>query len=298
MRVTDGDDASCLNLNKITNPRILGVDPLKLKGRFTFETSTEELDEKDPWSTLNLPIDNGLIPAIADETVIKWGLGLNVGDTLFYQDARGNELKLLLVGGLAPSIFQGNVIISEEQFLKHFPSHSGTGAFLVEGEISDTALIQSELQMAMRDLGWSMDLSAARLAEFNSVTNTYLSIFMVLGALGLFLGTIGMAILLFRSVLERKHELALLRALGFGFSRIQQIVIREYLFLLIAGTILGALSSILATLPSFLSSHVEASLSLVLIIIFILLINGIFWIWLLSGIALKGKSIIDTLRNE
>ncbi|MDA3822380.1 MAG: ABC transporter permease, partial [Bacteroidales bacterium] len=293
-----GDDASCLNLNRITNPRILGVNYKKLKDRFSFVTSIPELDETDPWNTLSKDLPGDLIPAIADETVIKWGLGMKVGDTLLYQDALGNELKLLLVGGLSPSIFQGNVLISQENFLKHFPSSSGSEAFLIEGVESDTAMILSELSMGMRDLGWSMEYTAKRLSEFNSITNTYLSIFLILGALGLLLGTIGLSIVLFRSIIERKHELALLRAVGFSMRDVKSMVFKEYLVLLLAGTLIGSISSIIATLPSFLSKNADASIEIVLIIIAILLANGIAWIGWMTSLALKNKSLSVALKNE
>ncbi|MCA1746770.1 MAG: hypothetical protein LC655_03675, partial [Bacteroidales bacterium] len=209
MRVADGDDASCLNLNRIENPRILGVKPENLSGRFSFVTATSLLKDENPWATLDITLEGDLIPAIADETVIKWGLGLKVGDTLQYEDADGNVMNLLLTGGLAPSIFQGSVLISEKHFLERFPESSGTEVFLVDGNIQDTTLISDELSRGMRDLGWSMEYAPARLSEFNSVTNTYLSIFLVMGALGLLLGTVGLSIVLFRSMIERREELTL-----------------------------------------------------------------------------------------
>ena len=54
-----------------------------------------------------------------------------------------------------------------------------------------------------------------QLAQFLAVQNTYLSTFQSLGALGLLLGTIGLAVVQLRSVLERRGELALMRAGGF-----------------------------------------------------------------------------------
>ena len=91
----------------------------------------------------------------------------------------------------------------------------------------------------MRDLGWDMQLTAVRLAEFNSVTNAYLSIFMVLGALGLLLGTFGLVVVLSRSILERKQEIALLKAVGYPRMEIRKLVIREYMFLLPGESVQG-----------------------------------------------------------
>ena len=265
MRQAEGDDASCLNLNRMVNPRMLGVDPSSLEGRFSFVTRTSLLDEKDPWGTLGQDLPGGLIPAIADETVIKYGLGLSVGDTLLYTNSSGASMELLLVGGLAPSVFQGSVIISNEHFLEQFPESSGTRVFLVDGARADTALISAEIYRGMRDLGWDMQLCSERLAEFNSVTNAYLSIFMLMGALGLLLGTFGLVVVLSRSILERKQEIALLKAVGYQRKEIQKLITREYLFLLGWGIIAGFGSAIIATLPSILSSHTGTSFSTILI---------------------------------
>ncbi len=297
-RKASGDDASCLNLNKIVNPQVLGVDPAKLEGRFSFVTGTGHLDRQEPWSSLDRELPGGLIPAIADETVIKWGLGMQVGDTLRFTSSRGESMDLLLIGGLAPSIFQGNVLISDTRFLEQFPESSGTDVFLVDGSPADTSLIRPELMRAMRDLGWDMELTATRLARFNSVTNTYLSIFMVMGALGLLVGTFGLAVVLSRSILERKQEIALLRAVGYGKNTIRKMVAREYILLLMAGIVTGFIAAIVATFPSIVSAHTGTSFTSIAIWLGVLIVNGWIWIQLIARSALKEKGIYETLRNE
>lgn len=298
MRLADGDDASCLNLNKIVSPRVLGVEAGDLEGRFSFVTRTVLLDEDHPWSTLQMELPGGLIPAIADETVIKYGLGMKVGDTLRYTNSAGGSMELLLVGGLAPSVFQGSVIISGDRFLEQYPESSGTFVFLLDGARADTAQIAAELSRGMRDLGWDMQLCSERLAEFNSVTNAYLSIFMVLGALGLLLGTFGLLVVLSRSILERKQEIALLKAVGYSRSQIRKLLSREYLFLLFWGILSGFGAAIIASLPSILSTNTGTSFSSILIWLMILVVNGWFWIAVLSAVSLRNPRIYEGLRNE
>jgi putative ABC transport system permease protein len=55
MRVHDGDDASCLNLNRAQMPRILGVQPQELqqRGAFGFKQVKKDADEQKPWMLLN-----------------------------------------------------------------------------------------------------------------------------------------------------------------------------------------------------------------------------------------------------
>ncbi len=298
LRRTAGDDASCLNLNRVSTPPVLGVDPEELAGRFSFVTRTPYLDEEQPWMSLGQKLPEGIIPAIADETVIKWGLGMETGDTLHYVNSRGEEMELLLIGGLAPSVFQGNVIISRKHFLAQFPESSGTGVFLVEDSLSDTTRIRSEIERGMRDFGWDMQLAAVRLAEFNSITNTYLSIFLVMGALGLLLGTFGLVVVLSRSIMERRQEIALLKAVGYGRKRIRRLVVREYMMLLGMGIGTGFLTAIIATLPSILSPNTGTSFTTILVLLVLLFANGWLWIRVTTGSALREKTLSNALRNE
>jgi putative ABC transport system permease protein len=298
MRMAAGDDASCLNLNRVSRPPILGVDPEKLDGRFSFVTRTGQLDGEKPWHSLQEDLPEGVVPAIADETVIKWGLGMEVGDTLHYLNSRGKDMDLLLIGGLAPSVFQGRVLISNTHFLEHFPESSGTSVFLVGGARADSARIRSEIERGLRDFGWDMQLAAVRLVEFHSITNTYLSIFLVMGALGLLLGTFGLVVVLSRSIMERRQEIALLKAVGYGRKTIRKLVVREYVILLLMGIGSGFLTAVIATLPSITSPNTGTSFTTILLLLLLLVGNGWLWIRVVTASALKERTLVTALRNE
>src|SRR4029077_9070524 len=54
-RVRDGDDASCLNLNRAQTPRLLGVNPeaLQKRGAFTFTQTMKGLAAEKGWLLLD-----------------------------------------------------------------------------------------------------------------------------------------------------------------------------------------------------------------------------------------------------
>jgi len=296
-RKVEGDDASCLNLNRIKQPAVLGVDPENLQGRFSFAAKMNGLND-DMWKVLDEDFDDGTIPAIADQTVIQWGLGMKVGDVLLYQNELGDTLRLKLIAGTTPSIFQGYVIISNKHFLKNYPTSSGSNIFLVEGKPEDEKAIGDELQSVFRDYGWEMENTARRLVEFYSITNTYLSIFLALGALGLILGTIGLAVILARTILERRREIAVMQAVGFQSGSIFKLLVNEYVILLFTGVLIGFVSAVVATLPAFLSTHSDASFSTVVLVVALILINGFAWIVGLSWFSLQKKVVVAGLRVE
>src|SRR5205823_3545239 len=83
-RLRDGDDASCLNLNRAQTPRLLGVNPqlLQARGAFTFAKLAAGVSAESPWLQLQRAEEDGAVPAIGDLNSILWALGKKVGDTL------------------------------------------------------------------------------------------------------------------------------------------------------------------------------------------------------------------------
>jgi len=292
-----GDDASCLNLNKISRPRLIACNPAAFdqRGAFTFATRTDDLDAQHPWMTLNKTLADDVIPAIADQTVIQWGLMKSIGDTILYKTEEGKDLKLKLVGGLANSVFQGNVIIAEDHFNRAFPSVSGSNLFLVD--VPDTTSVFKDLQSGMRNYGPEIIRTTDRLLSFYTIENTYLNIFLMLGALGLLIGTLGLGILIFRITFEQIPEYALLLSLGFSKSIIQRIVMREKLFLMIVSVLIGLIPAVLSGLPTLMSS-LYASLWIWLPAISVLVIlSGTIFSLVAIRMAFK-QNLMLALRNE
>ncbi|NIM18281.1 MAG: FtsX-like permease family protein [Candidatus Aminicenantes bacterium] len=298
-RVKEGDDASCLNLNRVSNPQLIGVNPDELTRRaaFTFVEKTNEVDPESPWGVLKQNLSDGTIPAVADQTVILWGLGKAVGDTLSYMDETGKTFKIKLVGGLANSIFQGSIIVSEKALIQKYPSISGYRLFLIDAPFENLEEISKDLSRAMEDQGLDLAPAAARLAEFNQVENTYLSIFLILGSFGLILGSIGLGIVVWRNVKERQGELALLRAVGFYRKSIQKMVLFEHIALLTAGIVCGIAAALLATLPSIMTPGSGIPYVTIILLLIIVMINGVGWTYFATRTAARGD-LLASLRNE
>ncbi|MCP5107263.1 MAG: FtsX-like permease family protein [bacterium] len=298
-RVKEGDDASCLNLNRTASPRLIAVDPWELarRGSFTFVEKTGEVDPERPWTVLEQELPGGTIPAVADQTVILWGLGKAVGDTLSYRDENGRTFKIKLVGGLANSIFQGSIIISGKAFMEKYPSISGYRFFLVDAPFEHLDVISKDLSPALRDQGLDLVPASARLAEFNTVENTYLSIFLILGSFGLLLGSIGIGIVVWRNVKERRGELGLLRAVGFSRVSIQKMVLSEHLTLLAVGILCGTAAALLATLPSIMTPGSGVPYFTVILLLILVMLNGAGWTYFAARAAVSGN-LLASLRNE
>lgn len=262
LRVKSGDDASCLNLYRPRQPRVLGVPRQMIdRGGFVFAASAAEpLEEREnPWLLLEKDLTKDgrdtdgvpLVPVILEKNTATYSLHLTggVGQTYEIADARGRTVRLKIVGLLGVSIFQGDLLISETAFLRHFPEESGYRFFLTETPVGRAGDVRDALENTLGDYGLAAEKSGERLARFLRVQNTYLSTFQNLGGLGLLLGTLGLAAVQLRNVVERRGELALLRAAGFRRRRLAQLVMLENGLLLGAGLGCGVLAALVAVLP-------------------------------------------------
>jgi putative ABC transport system permease protein len=298
-RVKEGEDASCLNLNRVASPQLIGFNPEALDRRkaFRFSTLTDEVDPEHPWMSLIMDTDDAVIPGIADETVIIWGLGKSVGDTLEYIDEKGRPFRIRLVASLANSIFQGNVLVAENVLIKKYPSLSGHRLFLVDSPAAHAESVLSTFSWAMQDMGIDISRTADRLAEFNKVENTYLSIFLILGGFGLLLGTVGLGIVVMRNILERRGELALLKAVGFNKSAINKLIFSEHILLLMLGIISGFITALIAVFPALITPGGAVPYMTILVTLLVILISGGLWISLATWFAVRGD-LLPALRNE
>jgi len=337
LRVRAGDEASCLNLNRAQKPRLLGVKPELLAGRFTFANVAKGLDRRGGWELLRSSsqrkealtdesqmangksqMDRSLpasaltnnsalrtshsalgdeVPAIGDANSIQWALGKKVGDTLDYVDEQGRAFKLRLVGAVANSILQGSLLIDEAEFVKRFPGESGYRMFLLDAPSNAVPQVSATLSRTLQDVGLELTPAAERLNAFNAVQNTYLGTFQILGGLGLLLGSAGLGVVVLRNVLERRGELGLLVAVGFRRSALQRLVLSEHGALLGLGLGIGIAAAAVAVLPAIVSPGTQLPYGSLALTLAAVLLNGLLWTWLATGHALRGN-LLAALRNE
>ncbi len=307
-RVRDGDEASCLNLNKAQTPRVVGVKPQLLAERdaFTFAGIAEGVNEASPWLSLargefhptgSTPLADDEIACIGDFNSLMWALQKKIGDSIEMTDEAGSVFKLRIIGAVKNSILQGNLLIDEAEFIKRFPGESGYRMFYIDAPSEKTSDVSAALSRNMSDIGIELTPAIDRMNAFNAVQNTYLSTFQVLGGLGLLLGSAGLGVVVLRNVLERRGELGLLLAIGFRRRELQRMVLVEHGLLLALGLGLGLITALIAILPAILSPGGEIPWRSLPLTLGGVLVNGLLWTWIATKVALRGK-LLAALRNE
>ncbi len=298
-RLLPGDDASCLNLYVPTRPRILGAsDAFIEQGRFAFQDSLAPNDQEraNPWLLLRLPDPTGAIPVIVDANSLTYVLHKRLGDelTIMFGD---REITVRFVAALRDSLFQSELVMSQANFVRHFPDQQGYQVFLVDSPDAPGE-VAVRVEDALTDIGADATGAAERLAAFHRVENAYLSTFQTLGGLGLLLGTFGLGAVMLRNVIERRRELAMLGALGFRRGHFMLMAAAETILLLAGGLGVGAICAAVAIAPTVVERGGRLPISAVgLLVVFAVFLTG-----LLSSLAatrvVSRAPVLQSLRTE
>jgi hypothetical protein len=329
LRVADGEDASCLNLYRPAQPRVLGVpDALIKRGGFEWSSTGDGNPSTiaSTWERLRADLgqdgaNRPIVPVVLDASTAAYSLHLKgVGSNLTIRDADNRPVTLEVVGLLKNSLLQGNLLISEQNFLRLFPDTGGYRFFLIErkdnqipgplrgpetGERSSPAIDEAggeqvatqTLESTLAADGFDVVDAREQLARFLAVQNTYLSTFQSLGALGLLLGTVGLAVVQLRSVLERRGELALLRAAGFRRSRLVRMVMVENVLLLLGGLAVGCVAAAVALVPQWLPREASVPWTTLAGLLAAIAAVGLAAGWLATRSALRAP-ILPALRGD
>ncbi len=264
VRVRAGDEAGCLNMNAPQTPQLLGLDARVMARARAFEPR----EAGGVWSSLEQLLPDGTIPALAaDRAMLQYSLktraGVTDGAVITYTGSDGTPWRVRIVGALPvrSGILQGALIIDERFFVQMFPEE-GYRMWLCDyapyalREATDVTRRPTAEQRARAAAlrhpapGVTIETVEERLRMLGAMEASYLDLFLVLGALGLLLGTAGLSLVILRGVEERRSEFALLAAVGVARRSVVRLLAAEYGLLVAAGLVSGILPALVAIQPA------------------------------------------------
>lgn len=229
------DEASCLNLNLVTTPTVLGVD---LREMAPFGLTPPHLSPlTSQLSTFNYQL-------YLDQESLLWSLKKSVGDTLYYQNDSGERVPVVIAGSYPTGIFHGNAIMSTEDFHRLWPKESGLEVLLLKSPQPDLAV--EILSTALSEYGLNVQSVGERIKKFFEVTETYLIIFLTLGGLGLLLGIFSLIIIVRKNLTAQSASIRQLRSMGFSPHPIGQLLLHENLLVPLFAVGVGATGAVIS----------------------------------------------------
>jgi hypothetical protein len=246
---------------------------------------------------LQQPAAGGAVPAFGDGDSVEWSLHSGLGQTYPVTGEGGRPATLRFVGLLAGSIFQSELLVAQDQFRRLYPSVAGARYFLLDVPPGREPAVASALRATLGDLGLQVRTTREVLDSYLRVQNTYLSMFLALGGLGVLLGTVGMVTVLLRSALERRAEFALLLATGFDRRDLARLLVLENAGLLVAGVVLGAVAALVAVAPQLASPTASPQWATPAALLAGIIALGLGACWAAARVAIRGN-LLAALREE
>ena len=293
-----GDDASCANLFRARQPRVVGVPPKLIdRGGFQFGDTVAETDAQsvNPWLLLDQENDDA-IPIIVEQNTAMFMLRKMIGGTLTIRNENNEDVPVRIVALLQDSVFQSSLMMSEANFHKLFPHQEGYRLMLIDASPSNQAEVSDLLEAGYQDNGLSVRKSVDIVAGYQAVVGTYLTTFQLLGSLALLLAILGLAVVVLRSVWERVGELALLRAVGFRTRDLQILVLSETLLVLVIGLVIGLVAALLSVLPNLALGGSIPWLKLLLLLLAVA-VTGTIVAWI-ATFSVARAPLVPALRRE
>ncbi|MGI5818677.1 MAG: ABC transporter permease [Armatimonadota bacterium] len=289
-----GEDISCLNVARPGLPRLLGVtEEMIERGGFTF-TSTAGGTDGTPWALLRGETADGALPAVTDIASLQWQLHSAVGETF---DAGGDRPPLRFVGAFSGSIFQSEILIHADALRAMHPEIEGPSYFLIDAPDGREDQVADALRAALGEMGVDVRSTREVLNRYISVQNTYLTMFLALGGLGLVLGTFGLVAVILRSAFERRAEFGLMLATGFTRANLTRLVLVENAGLLIAGMVVGTSAALVSVAPHLASAQADVHWGALGTVLAAILVVGLAACTLGARAAVRGE-LIEALRTE
>ena len=267
------DEASCLNLNKVETPSVIGMAPEDMK---TFGIALAER--------------NDLVPVAIDEEALLWSMMKQVGDTLTYHATDGREVRALIAASYPTGIFHGNAVMPLSAFRQLWPDETGSRILLFSlpsptpGPVSGSSATPPIAQ-ALSDYGVTITTTTDRLRQFFEVTDTYLSIFLSLGGLGLLLGLVSLLIVIRKNLAARRSEIQLYHTLGFPPEAVAGMLRREQLVVPLLAVVAGMVGSYAVSFLIPLTAYLITPTAIVLLLMMLALT------WIIIHISINSKTI-------
>lgn len=316
-RFKPGDNASCNNPYQSNQPRILGVTRetasyFDRDGVSSFawagSTAATPKQEKNPWHLLfaGRAEDDDTIPVVIDKNTAMYSLKVySVGSEFEVTYNETTTVRFRVVGFLSNTVLQGSLLVSEEDLEELFGDIRGYEYFLLKlPDIDDEEARQQTAERALGvlrrqlgDEGFSAVSTDQVLGELLAVQNTYLSTFQSLGALGLLFGTFGLATVQIRNMLERRREMALMRAEGYANSRLGWMIVFENSGILLRGLGIGVAAALFAVCPHMIFGDATVPWARLVMMLGIIVVVGFATSALAIRTVLKAP-LLGSLRGE
>jgi putative ABC transport system permease protein len=231
-----------------SRPEIDAVTPVRFD-RILIEGAEKDVvavDAPEAFALVDVDLQEGSIDELGPGAILLHedpaaDLGLGVGDDLTVEMAAGGPRELRIAGIHADSTYAGNYLVDLSTFDEGYPANDldqfvfaslGEGVALDDGRAAIEEALEPYPQVTLEDRAEFNESQQAQVDQILLAVNALLGLALVIALLGI-------ANTLALSVIERTHEIGLLRAVGMTRRQTRLSVLVESMIVAAFGVSLG-----------------------------------------------------------
>jgi putative ABC transport system permease protein len=206
----------------------------------------------DVWEALKTEPDTAVIDAFTIQSGfgpsefalegVPTGSAPYEAPTIIVRDSASGETRDVRVIGViafgASSNFMG-IYLGEEQYLDVFGEPELSAHFVAVNDPGNAGDIARDIESALVTAGAQADSLEELAAENNALSRSFLYLMQAFMGLGLFVGIAAVGVIAFRTVVERRQQIGMLRAIGYKRSTVALSFLLESSFVTFLGVTSG-----------------------------------------------------------
>ena len=199
---------------------------------------------------------------------------VKAGDTLAITNANGTS-AFTVVGVLDEQYLHG-IFMGKSQMQQLFPAVQGNTLFLIKvAQGVNPFDVTYDLKKGYKVFGMDAKVVRDEVAQLSQQSQMVFELLEIFLSLGLIIGIASLGAITLRSIMERRRDIGMMRAMGFQQNQILNFLLIEGLFITTLGTLIGLATGVVLSYAIYLSftqmGKVQYSIPFVqLVLIFIL----------------------------
>jgi putative ABC transport system permease protein len=229
---------------------IYGVDAnFTAHTTYTFSEKASGLNStEDVWRALNDPHN------VVVDSLYQYGnsFGVKAGDTVTIPTAAGTS-TFTIVGVLDETYLQG-IFMNKSVMEQLFPNVKGDTLFLIKVAKGTKPLdVTYDLKRGYKAFGMDANVVRDEVEQMNNQTQMMVELLMIFLGLGLIIGIASLGAITLRSIMERRRDIGMMRAMGFQQNQILSFLLIEVLFSISLAGLIGLGTGVALSYAIYLS---------------------------------------------
>jgi putative ABC transport system permease protein len=228
---------------------IYGVDANFTKhAQYTFLDLAAGTSSQATWNTLSDP------HKVIVDSSYSYGnqQSVKAGDTISLPTANGTQT--FTVAGVLDEYYLHGVFMQKPTMKSLFPRVQGNSLFMIKLTPGTTPLgVTYDLKKGYKAFGMDAAVIRDEVQQLTQQSQAFIQLIDIFLGLGLIIGIASLGTITVRSILERRQQIGMMRAIGFQRSQVTRSLLMEGLFTAVLGALVGVGTGIVLTYGIYLS---------------------------------------------